>query len=278
MGDLFNPMQIVEIVLEGLSTIKGVFDIILILTLIPAILGGAFRSLYKTLFRFVVYAIIFLVAFLMIDQAANFVGDELLGMVGFQLTLTYNDVTTTYNSLREYFVAILSYSSANGDMIEGITQTLLKNVAWILIFPIASLFGYLLTTIIWPIGMLFFPGPLRKKIKKTKFRLINIPLSIVMSLTLSLLAIAPYVNFSHALSNIVVEVESPIGFLSPYYGRILAWFTPSGSYILQFLQYIRIPELFVFFDEFRLPNSTTVYQFAPELETILNEVGAITPA
>ncbi len=278
MGDLFNPMQIVEIVLEGLSTIKGVFDIILILALIPSILGGAIRSIYKTLFRFVVYGILFLVAFLMIDQAANFVGDQLFGMIGVQLSLTYDGATMTYSSLREYFVAILSYSSANGDMIEGITQTLLKNVAWILLVPVVSLLGWLLTTIIWPISMIFFPSHLRKKIKKTKLRLINIPLSIVMTLTLSLLAIAPYVNFSHALSNIVVEVDSPIGFLSPYYGKILAWFTPSGSYILQFLQYIRIPELFTFFDKFRLPNSTTVYQLAPELETLLNEVGAITPA
>lgn len=277
MESLFDVNQIIEIILEGLSQISGVFDIMIILALIPAIIGGATRSIYKTLLRIVFYAIMLTVAFLTIDYAANFVGDQLLGMIGMQLTNTYDGVTTTYNSLREYLVDILGMSSASSAMVEALTQTTLKNIAWIIVFPIASFSAYLLSTIIWSVGLLFFPKFLKIRIKKTKLRLVNIPLSIVVSLILSVIAIFPYANMSHALSNIVVDPESPIAFLSPHYGGVLAWFTPEKSYILKGLQFIKIPELLTFFDTFKLSGGTTTYQFAQQLEIVLNEVGAITP-
>jgi len=276
MPDLLNGLNIMEIILSGLASLNYVFDVILILAFIPAIIGAVKRSIFKTIFRIVIYGTVFLIAFLNIDFIANYVGENLLTLVGQQISYTYNETVYTFDSLTQFFTALLEQGEANAATVEAVIFTLNKNIAWIIAFPLLSTFAYISSTVLWIIMLIFFPRGLRKRIKELKLPLLNIPLGIAMSLTLALLSVAPYVNLSAALINITVDPDSPIAFLTPSYGGILAWFTPAKSFILNFLSNLGVTNLFVFYDTVNVGGTSLV--FAEELERILNVVGAITPS
>ncbi len=276
MGGLLGSLNIMEIILEGLASLSYVFDIIIIIALIPAIIGGAKRSLLKTIFRILVYGGVFLGVYLNIDTISAYVGDNFLVLIGRQISYTYDETVYTFTSLNEFFTAILELGESDASVLEGVVFTLLKNVTWLIAVPVITFVSYIVTTVLWTIVLIFFPRGLRKKIKAFKLQIINVPLSIVMTLTISLLTISPYVNLSQGLSNIIIDPESPVAFLSANYGRILAWFTPEKSFILNFLQGFGITDMFVFFDTFSVGSNN--YAFAGELERIINVVGEITPA
>lgn len=275
MDGLLGSLNIMEIILGGLASLNYVFDIIIIISLIPAIVGAAKRGIFKTLFRILIYGIIFLVAFLNIDLITTYVGENFLKLIGQQISYTYNDTVYTFDSLTAFFTALLEQGESNAATVEAVVFNLNKNIAWIIIFPVLTTAAYILTTILWIIMMIFFPRGLRKKIKELKLPLLNVPLGVAMSLVLVLLSISPYVNLSAALTNITIEAESPLGFLSPSYGGILAWFTPAKSFILTFLQSLGITNMFTFFDTIQVSGQPIV--FAEELNRIINIVGQITP-
>jgi len=276
MPDLLSGLNIMEIILSGLASLNYVFDVILILAFIPAIIGAIKRSIFKTIFRIVIYGTVFLIAFLNIDFIANYVGENLLTLAGQQISYTFNGTDYTFDSLTQFFTALLEQGESNAATVEAVVFTLNKNIAWIIAFPLLSFSAYILSTVLWIIMLIFFPRGLRKRIKELKLPLLNVPLGIAMSLTLALLSVAPYVNLSAALINITVDPDSPIAFLSPSYGGILAWFTPAKSFILNFLSTFGITNLFVFYDTVNVGGNSLV--FAEELERILNVVGAITPS
>ncbi|HKM02834.1 MAG TPA: hypothetical protein VJZ31_02790 [Bacilli bacterium] len=276
MPDILGGLNIMEIILSGLASLNYVFDIIIILSLIPAIIGAAKRGIFKTLFRFLIYGTIFLVAFLNIEMIANYVGENFLKLIGQQISYTYEETIYTYDSFSGFFTALLEQGESSGATVEAVVLGLNKNLAWIIVFPVLTAGSYILTTVLWVIMMVFFPRALRKRIKELKLPLLNVPLGVLMSLVLILFSIAPYVNLSTALRNIVIDPESPVGFLSPSYAGILAWFTPAKSFILTFLQSFGLTNMFVFFDTIKVGGVDV--NFAEELNRIINVVGAITPA
>lgn len=280
MGGLLEGLNIVEIILEGLGQINYVFDVIIILALIPALIGAARRSIIKTAFKFLTYGLIFMFAIIYIDRITDYVGNNFLTLIGMQVSLTYDGNTVAATSLFELFNTLFEHdTSVSPEFIDGLTFTVVKNVTWIIIYPLLTTISYILTTILWIIVTLFMPRALRKKIKSLKLKALNLPLAAVFSLVLALLMISPYVNLSSALKDVVVEPESPISFISASYSGVLAWFTPEKSFILKSLDVIKIPQLFVFFDTFSVTQGTVVteYNFIEELQGIINRVGAITP-
>lgn len=275
MDGLLGSLNIMEIILSGLASLRYVFDVIIIISLIPAIIGAAKRGIFKTLFRILIYGAVFLVAFLNIDLITTYVGDNFLKLIGQQISYTYNETVYNFDSFTAFFTALLEQGETDASMLEAVVFTLNKNLAWIIVFPVLTTASYILTTVLWIIIMIFVPRGLRKRIKELKLPLLNVPLGVAMSLVLVLLSIAPYVNLSAALTNITIDPESPLGFLSPSYGAILAWFTPAKSFILNFLQTFGITDWFIFFDSMSV--GAQPYVFAEELNRIINVVGQITP-
>lgn len=276
MGDLLGGLNIVEIILEGLGQINYVFDVILILALIPALIGAAKRSIIKTLFKIIVYGLVFLFAFLNIDRLTDYVGNNLLTLIGMEISYTYDSVTYTAPNLFDFFNQLFAYdTTVQPDFIDALSFNVVKNLTWIIIYPVLTFASYILSTILWVIVTLFLPRALKKKIKSLKIRALNLPIAAAFSITLGLMMIAPFVNLSQALNGVIVDPESPISFISASYSGLLAWFTPEKSFILKALDTIKIPQLFVFFDSFKL--NETNYDFIEELNGIINRVGAVTP-
>lgn len=281
MGELLDSLNIIEIIFEGLGQIKYVFDVFFIIALIPALIGAAKRSIYKTLFKFVFYGAVFAIAIINIDTFADMFGNSALQSVGLSLKLEYNGATEEFTNLFDYFNHLYSYdTSLSPAYIEALTLATIRNLTWIILFPVLSLASYIASTIVWVIIMIFFPRALRKKIRSAKVRALNLPLAAVFSLVLGLLMIAPYVNLSNALKGVVIDPDSPIAFISPSFAGVFAWFTPEKSFILNLLDKINIPQLFVFFDTFTVDNggTTETLKFAEELHTVINTIGSIVPA
>lgn len=277
IGAIINSLDIINMILDTISTFNFIGDIIFAVILVIAIIYGL-KGTPKVVGKIIFSVIAVIITFAMLNNAVRFIADEVLATNGQKLIYVESSSYKEYFSIREYLSDAFKTHGGVASELERnhLIDLLIKNVAFIVLLPINIILMNIVRIIISLLLKIFMPKTIKKRLKKFKIRPLAMVLSFVSALVLIFIYTVPFKNLSDAFYLLTPDPNSMAGFIRPQYSTILDFFTPKGSYILKGISNV-LPFLnqFNFLNHYKLTSSL---KFSSRINEVLQLVGEYIPS